>query len=157
MRVGQGWARICRDCKSVLACDVLTSKRLHFGRYKSSFLMEYLCTLEGIPTHSYRKTSSFLWEHLRSRVGTPLLFLKQYTDAEQMLCVTAILNEELSHVSQAGYFCESGANSSNAIVDTITAFGRQKSGLCPPGHYCWIGATVPIPCPAGKIQMHDVL
>ena len=56
---------------------------------------------------------------------------------------------EPSNLCQAGYFCEQGANSSNAIIDTMTPFGRQKSGLCPAGYSCWTGAQVPVPCPAG--------
>eukprot|EP00961_Rhodomonas_salina_P128410 1730536-Rhodomonas_salina.1 len=49
----------------------------------------------------------------------------------------------------AGYFCESGANTSASVVDVMTPSGRQKSGLCPGGFYCIAGAVVPARCPRG--------
>jgi len=50
----------------------------------------------------------------------------------------------------AGYICVGGQGVPNPTGVFDFSYTNSKSGPCPIGHYCPIGTTYPIPCPAGQ-------
>jgi hypothetical protein len=57
----------------------------------------------------------------------------------------------------AGYACHRGTGiGASSATPTSSAPGgvatASESGLCPPGFYCPVGATYPVPCPPGSYQ-----